>query len=255
MNTDIDTRCIAPTVSRLLGVDPPDECEVEAVQDIVLSLSPNPRIALIVVDSVGASTFNFHRDHAPFLSRIADNHFLPLQAVMPPVTPTNFASMATGTAPMVHSIRDREERIINDTVFDVLRRGGRTSAVAAREKSTLNLLLSSKADKKTVATHNKDSEIITGTEELLEDALYDFVWIQLLDMDEAQHTFGVRNPSAGKVFGKLDANLRNLSDLFSELDYGIIICSDHGQHDSDENAGGIHDGTSADDAEAILMWE
>ncbi|MFC1479754.1 alkaline phosphatase family protein [Planctomycetota bacterium] len=255
MNTDIDVRYIAPTVCRLLGVAPPDECEVEAIQEIVMSLSSKPRIALIVIDAVGESTFNTHREFAPYLSNTADSHYLTLQSVMPTITPVNFASMATGTLPITHSIREREENIFIDTLFDALRRGGRTSAVAARERSTLNLLLSSKADERAVAVNNKDSEIITCIEELLENDLFDFFWIQLLDMDDAQHTFGVQNPSAGKVLGKLDSNLCHLSDLLGELDYGIIICSDHGQHDNDDNSGGTHDGTSADDAKAVLMWQ
>ena len=253
--TDIDVRTIAPTICRLLGVDPPDECESEAIQEIVLSLSSSPRICLIVIDAVGETTFNIHRNNASFLNSIADSHFLPIQAVMPPVTPVNFASMATGTAPMTHSIRNREESIFNDTLFDALRRGGRTSAVAAHEQSTLNMLLASKADSKTIAEHNTDSEIIKLTEEMLEQALYDFVWIQLLDMDHAQHTFGVRNPSAGKVLAKLDEKIRHLCELLEELEYGIIICSDHGQHDNDDNSGGVHDGTSDDDSQAIVMWQ
>jgi hypothetical protein len=43
-------------------------------------------------------------------------------------------------------------------------------------------------------------------------------------------------------------------ELLREAEYGVIICSDHGQHDDPDNSGGTHDGTSEDDAAAILMW-
>jgi len=253
-DTDIDVRHIAPTVCRLLGTSAPDECEVDFIPEVVKSLSSRPRIALIVIDAVGLSTIKLHRENAPFLMRAIDEHFLALSSVFPPITPVNFASMATGVSPVMHSIRNREETVIQDTLFDSLRRGGRMSCVCARENSTLNLLLSSKADERAISRRNKDTEIVLEAEAMFERCIPDFCWVQLLDMDDAQHKFGVINPSAGKALAKLDENLKHLCEILQELEYGIIICADHGQHDGKDNTGGIHDGTSSEDVEIPLTW-
>ncbi|MFC1582632.1 alkaline phosphatase family protein, partial [Planctomycetota bacterium] len=243
-HANIDVRSIAPTVCKLLGVAAPDECEVESVPEVIQALSERPRIAVIVLDAVGIATINLHREQAPFLMEQVDLNFLPMRAVFPTITPVNFASMATGVSPVTHSIRDREETIIHDTVFDALRRGGRSSAVSARQSSSLNLLLSNKADTRIVSQNNQDREVIDQVENLLETEIPDFVWVQLLDMDDAQHKFGVINPSAARALGKLDRNLKHLCAIFHDLEYGIIICADHGQHDKDDNSGGTHDGTA-----------
>ncbi len=251
---DIDVRHLAPTICALLGVPAPDECEVETIPEVVKGLSSRARIALIVIDAVGISTLNLHRENAPFLMELTEENFLQMRSVYPPRTPVNFASMATGVSPVTHSIRDREETIVQDTVFDTLRRGGRTSGTAARTHSSLNILLSQRADFRTVSRNDMDSEVITAAENMLEEHQPDFFWAHLLDMDDAQHTFGVINPSAGKAFGKLDSNLKHLCSLLLELQYGIIICADHGQHDRDENKGGTHDGTHTEDSAIPLTW-
>ena len=96
--------------------------------------------------------------------------------------------------------------------------------------------------------------MISSAEELLEEEVPDFFWAHLLDMDDAQHKYGVINPSAGVAFGKLDENIRHLCALLRELQYGIILCADHGQHDLKDNQGGTHDGTSAEDSAVPLTW-
>ena len=60
-SSDIDIRYLAPTVCRLLGVPAPDECEVEAIPEVVQGLADRPRIALIIIDAVGISTVNLGR--------------------------------------------------------------------------------------------------------------------------------------------------------------------------------------------------
>jgi len=252
--SSVDMRAIAPTVCRLLGVAPPDECEAGPVHEAVRSLSSYPRLALVVLDAVGESTLENHPDAAPFLQAITRVHLLHLAAFHPPTTPVNFASMATGLSPLIHSIRHREESIFHDTVFDALRRGGRTTAVGARRTSTLNILLGAKADEKIISIHDTDEEIVDAAEALLEEMMPDFFWFQFLDMDDAQHTYGTQSASTARVFTRTDTRLRHLCELLGELEYGVIICSDHGQHDREDTGEGTHDGTDPADTRAILTW-
>ena len=254
MDTDIDVRCIAPTVCRLLGVEAPDECEVEPVSPIVRDLAIHARLALIVMTSVGIDNFNIHRENAPFISRLFDSNCISMRSVFPIETSSNFASMATGVSSVIHSIRHPQESIIQDTLFDSLRRGGRTSALIAREQSSLNTLLASKADRAIIIPQKIDSLLINAIEQLFEEVLPDFIWIQFLDMDDSQHRFGVNNPSAGKTLARMDTHIMHLYEILKELHFGIILCADHGQHDHTNKEGGVHDGTEHSDSLVPLGW-
>ena len=163
----LDMRCIAPTVCRLLDAAPPDDAEAAPVLEIVQALAGRPRIALIVLDAVGLATLRVHPEAMPCLNRAMRSACRPLRAVYPPVTPVNFATMATGLSPARHGIRDRAEKLTGDTVFDALRRGRRTSATAGRAASTLNILLAAKADRTVIAASNRDADVVRDTAGLL----------------------------------------------------------------------------------------
>jgi predicted AlkP superfamily pyrophosphatase or phosphodiesterase len=250
----VDMRCIAPTVCRLLGTVPPDNAEVPSVPEIIEALAGRKRIALIVLDALGLATLQAHPAAMPFLDRAMRAGSRPMQAVYPPVTPVNFATMATGLSPARHGIRDRGEKLTSDTIFDALRRGRCTSGAAARAASTLNILLAAKADTAAAAETDRDADVVRGALGLFARAVPDFVWVQLLDADDAQHAYGVGSSMTGRVLPGLDRHLARLVTALRKHAYGVIICADHGQHDRADGRGGTHDGTDTADMEVPLVW-
>ncbi len=64
---------------------------------------------------------------------------LPLQTVMPSVTPVCFATMYTGATPDVHGIRKYEKPVVRtDSVFDALLRAGRKLCIVSTDGDSMS---------------------------------------------------------------------------------------------------------------------
>jgi len=117
---EYDMRSVAPTICIVLGVRPPASNEVEAIEEVVETMGAVERLAVVVIDAFGASTWAATRMEVPTFNALANRHLLHIRSLMPTITPVNFATMLTGAHPDNHMIRDRTERLTLETVFEVL---------------------------------------------------------------------------------------------------------------------------------------
>jgi len=220
------------------------------------TMGPQERLAVVVIDAFGASTWDVCRAVTPTFNALADRHILRLRSVMPTVTPVNFATMLTGASPETHEIRVRTEELKLETIFDVLREEGRTSATAARALSSLGILISPFADRPGLAESNLDADVCAIALKALKEKV-DLLWVQLLDVDDAGHKHGPTSSQGASAAGTADGHLREIASEAYRRGYGVIVLADHGQHTvtkDDGSRAGSHGTDSDEDVYVPFVW-
>lgn len=256
MADDFDMRWVAPTVCGILGVRSPRSAETGPMAEVVGTMGGQERLAVVVIDALGVSTWEAIRMETPTFNTLANRHMLRLRSMMPTVTPVNFATMLTGASPDAHMIRDRTEKLLLETIFDVLREGGMASATAARGLSSLGMLISPHADNPGIAESNLDSDVTSITLKALREGA-DLLWVQLLDVDDAGHQYGPLSPQGIAAAHTADNHLREIAVAAHELEYGLIVLADHGQHiitRDDGSLGGWHGTDKDEDLYVPFAW-
>jgi hypothetical protein len=89
----------------------------------------------------------------------SDTQQVTLRAVMPTITPVNFATMVTGAPPEVHGIAAFTDDFACETLFDVVRAHGGKSAGVGQKGYTGSELLGRSADLWGKAASNTDDEV------------------------------------------------------------------------------------------------
>lgn len=248
-------RSLAPTVCDVLEVRSPKSAVGAPVQMITETLMGSPRLLVVVIDAFGASTWEAARELTPNFNSLARIHQTRFKSVMPSITPVNFATMLTGAGPETHKIRDRTQELRCETIFEILREVEKVSATAARALSSLGILISPFADKPGLASSNTDIEVteiaIQATQEKV-----DLLWVHLLDVDDAGHSFGPQSDESLAAVGNADRNLGKILQHASSNGYSVIVLADHGQHTvvRDGVIQGTHGTDMFEDTIVPLVW-
>jgi len=249
-----DMTSVAPTVCRALGVRLPSSAEGSPISEAAESIYRTDRLAVVVIDAFGVSTWEKAKGKTPTFNRLRGVHGTVIRAVMPSVTPVNFATMLTGASPRAHRIRNREQPLRHETIFDVMRETNRVSATAARAESSLGILISPHADKPGIAGSNLDSEVTEIACRMIDEDV-NLMWVQLLDVDDAGHAYGPHSLESKEAAEKADSNLRRILEAARVKSYSIIVLADHGQHpSSDGQYKGVHGTDMPDDLNVPFLW-
>jgi len=165
---------------------------------------------------------------------------IPLQAVMPSVTPVCFGTMYTGAQPEVHGIRRYEKPVITiDTIFDALIRAGKKAVIIGDTKCSLGkIFLERKMD---YFVYDTEEEINAKAVEVILEDKYDFIVIYNGNFDSRMHKVG---PEDKEAFGELRSNVHAFG-IFCELVKNhwqkhttlVGFAMDHGCHEIDGNCG------------------
>ena len=256
MPGEYDMRYVTPTVCGALGVRAPSSAETGPLEEVVGTMGVVDRLAVVVIDTFGASTWTAARLEVPTFNALANRHLLHLRSVMPTITPVNFATMLTGASPDAHRIRDRTERLALETIFDVLRERGRVSATAARAVSSLGILILPSADRPGLAESNTDREVSSLAVQMLEGRA-DLLWVQLLDVDNAGHLHGPLSSESAAAAHRADGHLREIAEGAYRGGYALMALADHGQHmvvRDDGSVGGTHGTDLEEDLYVPFVW-
>ncbi len=240
--------CLAPTISQLLELPVPQQATGTAIASIAESVGSVPRVAVVAPDALGHLIRERWGHELPFLQSLHAEHSLLLRAVMPTITPVNFATMITGADKSVHGIGAFTDDFRCETLFDVVRARGGTSAGVGRQGYTGSELLGRNADLWGKATSNTDEEVEAIALDLAARCRPEFMIVQLGATDDVFHKFGPSSPEVVPVLRDIDERLRRIVGALTAQGVAVIVNSDHGQHDT--ATGGSH-GT-ADDADALV---
>jgi predicted AlkP superfamily pyrophosphatase or phosphodiesterase len=248
-----DMRIIAPTVCDVFKIRHPKSSEKLGLIKVTSTLETTKKLAVIVIDALGISTWRKAKKQTPTLNQIEKNHFTIIHSVMKSITPVNFATMLTGASPEKHKITERTMTLKEETIFDVMREHYMSSATAARAQSSLGILISPNADYPGIAESNLDTEVTEITVSKLNEG-HNLLWVQLLDVDDAGHKYGPYSKESMNAVEKADINLMKILKVAQNQGYSVIVLADHGQHTTIDGIKGTHGTDISEDLEVPLLW-
>ena len=165
---------------------------------------------------------------------------LPLQSVMPSVTPVCFGTMYTGAQPSVHGIQKYEKPVITiDTIFDVLIRAGKKPVIISYGNSSLSkIYLEREMD---YFIYDTIEKVNAKVAELILRDEHDFYVIYNGNYDSRMHKAG---PESVDSLSEIRANCRTFG-MFSEMikthwkNHNTLVgfAMDHGCHEIDGGCG------------------
>lgn len=165
---------------------------------------------------------------------------LPLQTVMPSVTPVCFGTMYTGATPQVHGIQSYTKPVIRtDTVFDALIRAGKKPCIVSTGNDSMSrIFLEREMDYYIVDTPDEANAKAAA---LIAEDRYDLIAVYNGNYDSTMHKFG---PESREALDALRHNVRAFDALANEVRAHwsahrtlIAFAPDHGCHEIDGDCG------------------
>ena len=239
----LDTLCGA--LAYAMGIEPPahaaeKNADLAAYIDAVFSGEKADRIVMYNPDAVAQWLLEKYPDYTWEATGVADLK-LPLQTVMPSVTPVCFATMYTGAQPAVHGIRKYEKPLVAiDTFFDALIRAGKKVAlISSYPTSSMSTIFGGKAMDYYI-TDNITKTSVIAAELILKDA-HDVIIIYQGNYDYAMHHNGPESP---KALSELRCNAHAFVQLAELIQRNwkhhntlLGFAMDHGCHEIDGDSG------------------
>ena len=177
---------------------------------------------------------------------------LPLQTVMPSVTPVCFGTMYTGAQPEVHGIQKYEKPVIKiDSLFDALIRAGKKCAIVSNPQCSLNHIF---REREMDYYEGVDADEVNAiaVKLILEDT-YDFLVIYNGNYDFRQHRAG---PEGIEALAELKCNCRAFHMFANMIEKNwkhhntlLGFAMDHGSHEIpplEKDGGTIYHGSHGD---------
>jgi hypothetical protein len=119
-----------------MEVNPPSGC-TDASLDVAIDI-PVSKFLVFAADAIGMQMNIAHPEDFSDVEKYA-SVVIPLRAVMPAVTPVNYASMFCGVPPAIHGIQAYEKPVLSvETIFDVMAAAGKNVAIVAVTDSSID---------------------------------------------------------------------------------------------------------------------
>ncbi len=248
---------VAPTISAVLGLPSPAQAQGAPIADVVEDLTGVSAVALIVTDALGLYAWRLWQAEMPYLLSLHARRSLVLRSVMPSITPVNFSAMVTGTDLTGHSVATYDHDFACETLFDVVRESGGRSAAVGFEGYTGSKLLTRYADIDGTTARGSDDNIAERVIAIAKQARPTFLIAQLGRVDDTFHRYGPSSEEVVPMLQKTDERLERMVNVLKPLSYGVLILSDHGQHDIDDPETQLRGGHGSDrdeDCEVPYTW-
>lgn len=235
---------VAASVAHIMGFDPPHSAgdanpALEQLARRTLGGRRVERTLLYNPDAVAHHLFTRYTDL--FLPVLAVAPLaLPLQAVMPSVTPVCFASMYTGALPEVHGIQAYVKPVLTtDTLFDAALRAGLHPAIVSTSGDSISkIFLERPMDYFILDTVE---EVNQKAAQLIEEDRHDLIVVYNGNYDATMHRFSPESPEAlHELQANVDAfsHLATLAQLhWAQHDTLLAFAPDHGCHPIDGGLG------------------
>lgn len=158
---------------------------------------------------------------------------LPLQSVVPPVTPVCFASMYSGLPPERHGIRRYEKPVLRvPTVFDALPAAGRRAAIVSTEGDSISrIFLGRPVD---YFIYKTPAECNAKALELIDADRHDLIVLYNGDYDHWMHRSGPEGFFALRALRRdlacFAALRERITEKWAGRDTVLAFAPDHGCH-------------------------
>lgn len=235
---------VAASVAFLMGIEPPTQAgaadpALTQLKTTVLGGQNADRVLLYNPDAVAHYLYEKYTDlFLPVLRHTQVQ--LPLQSVMPSVTPVCFASMYSGAMPEKHGIQAYVKPVLTiDTLFDALLRAGKKPAIVSTEGDSISkIFLERDMDyflyDSVEAVNEKAAELIQADE-------HDLIVVYNRDYDATMHRFSPESPESLQALQNNAAAFDRLASLtetcWAQHNTVLAFAPDHGCHAIDGGLG------------------
>lgn len=231
---------VAASVCGALGVEAPKSAAEPL--DVLTKLTEGKgvdRVFMYNPDAVALWIFEKYTDlFTPVM--LNSDITLPLQTVMPSVTPVCFATMYTGATPDVHGIQSYTKPVVKtDSVYDALIRAGKKPCIVSTGNDSMSkIFLERDMDYFIVETPDEANEKAL---ELIKEDKYDLISVYNGNYDGRMHRVG---PEGEEAIEALKHNVKAYETFAAAIkenwkDHKTLLgfAPDHGCHEIDGEAG------------------
>ena len=235
---------VKSTALQLAGIEIPENIEktnpvISALAEKKLGGASVDRVVIYNPDAVALWLYQKYTEmftKAALCSDLA----LPMDSVMPSVTPVCFASMYTGVMPEIHGIKKYEKPVLTvNTIFDSYIKAGKKAAIVSTAKDSISMIfLEREMD---YFIYDTPEKVNAKALELIDEDNYDLIVIYNGNYDGMMHKYG---PEAEIPMDALRMNIDFYAELVEKINsqwknhsvfYGF--CPDHGCHEIDGECG------------------
>ena len=252
---------VCASLAAAMGVEKPAQADsaIPAIENLVKDRTKDGRVDRIFMYNPDAIAMWLYQKYTSMFDPVVKHTqlALPLQAVMPSVTPVCFGTMYTGAAPAVHGIQKYAKPVIRiDTFFDALLRAGKKPVILAVPTCSMGMIFRER-EMDYVLCKTWDEVNAKAAKILVEDK-YDVVIIYNGNYDSRMHKTG---PESMESLGELRHNVRAFA-MFSEMvkemwghhNTFMGFAMDHGCHEIDGGAG-AHGLDMSEDINILHMYK
>jgi predicted AlkP superfamily pyrophosphatase or phosphodiesterase len=239
-----------------MGIDPPAECSDTPLNTIIDHIAQiNKPVSKFLVFAADAIGMQMNLQHLEDFSdvEVCAPIVIPLRAVMPTVTPVNYASMFSGTTPTIHGIQTYAKPVLSiETIFDALSAAGKNVAIVAVADSSIDRIFRNRPID--YFSEIDDQHVVNQATNIMKTDYYDFIVVYNAEYDDTLHR---TTPYSSESIAAMRAVIRRFLDLASIFDSGewekhnraLLFAPDHGAH-IDQNGRGTH---GADIPEDVIV--
>ncbi len=237
---------LAPTICRIMGIS---SNSISAKPELPLKYEGinGERICLITVDAMGISSLKRHSMRIPFLNDKSIGNIMRIRSEKPCSTAVNLTSMATGKDFSAHKILKKNQKITCSTFIDIMSRCGLSTAAVSYRESTLLSIIANTPARIISSEYPRDDETAYLTLKEIKNRAHNFIWVHFMDFDKVGHRCGPYSSDAAKAINNIDRLTNEIYRQCTDNGYTLIINADHGQHGTDGDLYGVHDGSSDED--------
>ena len=246
---------VSGSVAAILGIDAPAGAKTTIAP--LLQLADGRKADKLLMynpDAVATWLWRSQNEHFMPVMKLT-SLTLPMQAVMPSVTPVCFGTIYTGLMPEGHGIQKYEKPVLKcDTLFDAMLRAGKKVAIFAVKECSIAKIFLEREGLDYYITES-DEESIGKAIELMGN--YDCVTVYNGSYDSTMHRHGVLSEQAINVLNRNGVDFERCVDAAkkawagSNILYGWV--TDHGCHDT-EAGRGTHGTATPEDLDVTHFW-
>lgn len=231
---------VAASVCTTLGVEKPKESNDPL--DVIVGLCSGKGVDRVLMYNPDAIALWIFQKYTDLFTPVMLNTSLtlPLESVMPSVTPVCFGTMYTGALPEIHGIQSYKKPVIKtDSVFDSLIRAGKKPCIVSTgEDSMSKIFLERDMDYYIVETPDEANQKAI---ELIKQDKYDFIAVYNGNYDGTMHRYGPESEESINALkhnvNAFDTLCRAVKEYWQNHTTLVGFAPDHGCHEIDGGCG------------------
>ena len=235
---------LCATLADGIGIQPPEKANppIKSLGEMIRSKTISGSVDRIFMYNPDAVALWLYQKYTEMFEPVMTHTqlALPLQAVMPSVTPVCFGTMYTGAYPEVHGIRKYDRPVIRiDTLFDAMVRAGKKCAIVAQPTCSMGMIfLEREID---YYLYDTVEEINEKAAELIDKDCYDLLCVYNGNYDSIMHKNGPEAEISLQALrhnaAAFDRFASMIEEKWTQHDTLIGFAMDHGCHEIDGDCG------------------